>query len=196
MKTGTARKITYIDPHLQGRHWLGLIALELLVIGGALVYLYIGLQQTLENSLYSVHSLNRQSLLSAFFVLLGRVALITVSANLLLLALGHYIWVRRVRALMQQFRHQLDQLSRLNFKTPQPAPRYAKDSHEFSYLLWRWSNRERHRFGNLIRLINQLPDPVALHPEQQLSLQNHLKRAVYEFLHFDHRQRPRLTGSD
>ncbi len=196
MQNAAPRKIKYIDPHLQGRHWLWLIALELLVIGAALMYLYTGLQQTLENSLYSVHTVNRQSLLSAFFIVLGKVALITVAVNLLLLALGHYLWVRRVRVLMQQFRHQLDNLSQLNFKTPQNQHAYNEDAHEFSYLLWRWSNRERHRFGNLISLINELPAPEALHPEQQLGIQNRLRRAVYEFLHFERSQRPRLTGSD
>lgn len=188
------RRKKYIDPHLQGRHWVLLIALELLIISCALLYTYMGMQQTLEDSLYAIHNSYRQTVVNGFFMVIAKVASLTVLVNILLLALGHQLWVLRIRRLQRQFRQQLDSLAQLNFCSSENLPANADDQHELISLLSCWSQRERSRFSNLTAVINSIPDQPQLSQQQGLALQNRVEQAMRDFLQFDQDLSPSKQG--
>lgn len=179
------RRKKFIDPQLQGRHWLLLIAIELLIVGLVLLYTYQGMQQILEQSLYSIHTSYRQALISGFFLMMGKVALMTLLINLLLLAIGHQLWTLRVRSLQQQLKSQLNSLAQLNFCASENLSGMTGAHHELSVLLSHWSQRERSRFSALTALIAGIPDPLQLSHKQNQELQDRLEKALDEFLLFN-----------
>ncbi len=176
------RRKKFIDANLQGRFWLLLIAIELLIVGGVLLYAYYGMQQALQESLYSIHTSSRQAQISGFFLMMGEVVVLTLLVNLLLLAVGHQLWVRRVRRLQQQLKGQLESLAQLNFCTSENISGVTDSDHELSVLLSRWSQRERSRFSSLTALIANIPDPLRLTQLQAIELQGRLEKALDEFL--------------
>ena len=118
MKTrakGHKRTIRYIDPVLQRKVLIGLIAFELLLLGGGLVYLYIAFNEIIE--------LRRHSSLPAGISdisLLTKELLITAAVicmiNIPIIILVVSIWADNLRNILRPYSRAMSNLANLDFR--------------------------------------------------------------------------------
>lgn len=135
------RKHYYNDHTLQGYLLAGLVALELLLVGLLLTYLYLEIDGLIESHLYRLHNTHTASwpeLLS----LLGSAVTVFLVVNLAALYLAHLVWGRYVKRTIGQFSAGLDRIVALDFSEPLPS---GPGDHRIIELLDAWYRKERER---------------------------------------------------
>jgi hypothetical protein len=136
------RSRRYIDPRLQGRFIAAVVALEVVVVVAALVWLYGDLSQEVESQLYRVHHPLGSSVMP---LLLGRLALalaVLVAANLAALAVAQALWARRVEEVAGSLRELAARTQRLDLR-PDVV---AGEPHQAVERLLALRRRERERY--------------------------------------------------
>jgi hypothetical protein len=137
----------YNDHTLQGYLLAGMVALELLLVGLLLTYLYLEINSLIEGHLYRLHNTHTASwpeLLS----LLGSAVAVFLVVNLAALYLAHLVWGRYVKHTIDLFSAGLDRLVALDFSEPLPS---GPGHHRIIELLDTWYRKEQERNRQIAR---------------------------------------------
>ena len=148
------RKHYYNDHTLQGYLLAGLIALELVLVGLLLTYLYIQINGIIEGHLYRLHNTHSASW-SELLALLGYALAAFLLVNLAALYLAHLIWGRYVRQTLGLFSAGLDRMVALDFSTPLPS---TPGRHRIIELIDAWYAKERRRNRQIAQQLERLND--------------------------------------
>lgn len=147
------RKHFYNDARLQGYLITALIAIELLLVAGLLVYLYVEFNRLIDARFYRIHSGGEPSSWPEFIILLLQVTGGFLLANALALYFAHRVWDRYVKRTVDQFEAGLGGIIALDFAASAEAnPR----QHRIIDLLDAWRARERERNRAIERLTERL----------------------------------------
>jgi len=150
------RRRKLVDRRLQGILLVGLVALELGMLGGAMLYLYGQFSATIDANLFTVHRTAQTPLLPTFLKQLGGVVVVMGVVNTLALLLANFLWVGYIKRVIGAFRARLERISRLDLTQPVEA---GEAQHEVLQLLESWRCREVIRAAQIERLLAQLPHP-------------------------------------
>ena len=147
------RKQYYNDTRLQGYLISALIAIELLLVAGLLVYLYLEFNRVIDARFYRIHSGGDPSSWPDFLTLLLQASCGFLLANALALYLAHLIWDRYVKRTVEQFADGLDRIIALDF-----TDRTEVDAgqHRIIDLLDAWRAQERRRNRDIALLAQRL----------------------------------------
>lgn len=147
----TKRHIRYIDVSVQKWLLIALVALEILLVTGALWVLYLQLIGTVEANLYRAHSVGKPDiypLLQTALIGLGSFLII----NLIALWIADRLWARRLKLILQPFMELMHKAEKLDFS----ADAQESKPHKVVELAHIWRTTERQRLINLRTAINQL----------------------------------------
>ncbi len=173
---GERRKQFYNDQKLQGYLLAGLIAIELVLVIGLLVYLFAEFDSLIDDQLYRIHPADSDSW-PAFLALLARAVGGFLLVNALGLYLAHVIWGRYVRRTITVFSCGLDRLIRLDFSL---AGSSSAGQHRIIDLLQDWSSRERGRNREIASLVARLSRHDAKAPLDR-ARRDELRRIVDDY---------------
>ena len=145
------RRIIYIDHTVQKWLLVALVALEILLVTGALWLLYLQLISTVEANLYRAHAVAKPDiypLLRAVLIGLGGLLIINIAA---LWAVDR-LWARRLESILQPFTELMRKTEALDFSADAPEI----NPHKVLELAQAWRATERQRLLNLRAAIKQL----------------------------------------
>lgn len=139
------RRIVYIDEQVQKRLLVALVALEILLVAGALWMLYLQLNGVVEANLYRVHLSEK----TRIYPLLLKTALFGLSGlvviNIAALWMANHVWARHVNAILEPLNLLVTRSREMDFSADAPT----EISHEVVTLGLRWRERERQRLARL-----------------------------------------------
>ena len=146
------RRRVYIDPDLQKWLVVGLVALEVTLIGTTLVLLHQRLLDAIGGTLYRVHVVASEPLF-AELLHAARTALAGfVVANVVALALAETLWQRHVNGVRCALGALIAAIARLDLSVAEPS----EARHEVLALVATWRERERERLLALRERANRL----------------------------------------
>lgn len=140
------RKKLFIDKGLQGSLILLIVALEIILLATAMLYLNYRFAGIIEHDLYAIHRISQADMLSAFAEQIGWVVFAMGILNAMMLFSAHYIWSRQISSVIQVFRNNLNHISSLQLVELEDA---GKPVHELLALLDLWYSNERKRIAAL-----------------------------------------------
>ena len=133
------RRIVYVDEKIQKGLLVALIALEVLLVAGTLLVLYVQMGEVVDANLYRVHLSGEPDIYPLLLKtgLIGIAALVAV--NVIVLWIATWVWVRHVDSIVRPFRELVAKVEALDFSEDQ--------AHEVLHevvdlaLAWRHSKR-------------------------------------------------------
>jgi hypothetical protein len=147
------RKHFYNDARLQGYLITALIVIELLLIAGLLLYLYVEFNRVIDARFYRIHSGGGAASWPEFLTLMLKVIGGFLLANALALYFAHLIWDRYVKRTVDQFADGLNGIIALDFTDSAEA---NAGQHRIIDLLDAWRAQERQRNSEIARLVERL----------------------------------------
>jgi hypothetical protein len=159
------RRRRYVDPALQRRLVVGLVALESVMVAASVWALYWHLNRLIEENLYRIHLTAVRPLLPALlhdaFLLLG----VFVVVNIVILLIAMSLWGRRVNSITDELMVLLGKTRTLDFSSDSPSA----GNHELLALTLNWRAKERSRLAEILEQVTMLEgealvrrDPEAL----------------------------------
>ena len=115
MTTHAKRKILYIDSALQNRLLLAFLLLEILLIGGGMIVMYLELKEIVEENLFRIHFAAAEPLSSLLFWKAMRILAALVILNVAALGLAEWLWVRHLESILNPLSELLTRTARLDF---------------------------------------------------------------------------------
>lgn len=146
------RKKVLIDWGVQGKLMLLMVGLEVLILILAMFYLYGRFDSIIAHDLYSIHRNNQEGLVIAFAGQIGRVAIVLLLVNTMMLFAAHYVWSSQINSVIQGFRSVMVNIGALQFIDAAPA---GKPVHELLRLQNLWYRNERNRVAALKQVTAQ-----------------------------------------
>lgn len=144
------RRIVYVDHSVQRWLLIALVALEIILVAGALWLLYLQLVSTVEANLYRAHAAGRPNIYPLIKVaLIGLGGLLVV--NLLVLWIMDRLWARHLASILRPFTGLITRVEALDF-----SPDEISKPHKVVELAHAWREAERQRLRDLRSAINQL----------------------------------------
>ena len=153
------RRQFYVDRVLQGRFLVGLISLEVLLIGVGLVVVYQNMNAAVEMQLFQAHAPTK----SDSSLLVGellRVMPWILIANVVAVLIANRIWAGYISSIIGDLRQMLSLAAKLDFRD---LSGQIEGNHEVLLKGLEWMRRERERNQELKALIAQLKgdtDPI------------------------------------
>lgn len=157
------RRIIYVDEKVQKGLLVALITLEVLLVIGTLLVLYVQMGEVVDANLYRVHLSGQPDI----YPLLLKTGLIGIGAlvavNVIVLWIATWVWVRHVDSIVRPFRELVAKVEALDFTEDQAhdVPHEVVDL----ALAWRHSKRSilRKLRAEIAKLdeIGDLSDPEA-----------------------------------
>ncbi|GAB4348661.1 MAG: hypothetical protein Kow006_09580 [Gammaproteobacteria bacterium] len=170
------RRRHYIDYQIQRWMIVGLIALEVLLLGWAVLALYNGLSDAVNEQLYLIHGRPASDRAPLFIDLalevLGAILLINVVA----LVIADLFWGQYVRWILRQYHQILARLTELDFRDPGDRSR----SHRLIELLESWRVREEEVWREIRAGITSVASPIA--SERELTGRKERLNHLLEYL--------------
>jgi len=145
------RHIHYINPAIQKRLMISLIIAELILISLALLWLYIDLDQLIENNMFKIHILNT---LSAEFVItrLTKAAVVLLTVNTLIASAIVWYWKNHITQVIAPLVEVTNAIQQLDFTvTPQISV-----PHETGDIAIQWLHREKKHLLQIRQCIERL----------------------------------------
>ena len=149
------RKTQLIDLKLQLPLIIAVVALEVVILGGATFYLYLQFEQIFSDSAIAT-DVPQPSLLSMFLKELGTVMLTMSITNTVLLLLIHKLWLLRIQRVLQQMSVRLRRIEMLDLSPL--ADVVDERSHPVLGLLDTWRLAECQRQEQLQQTLSGLPE--------------------------------------
>jgi len=179
------RKTHYTDSKLQGLLVAALIAVETILLGGAVLYLYLRFNTIVDNQLFKIHSVSDTELIDSLFSELIWVIAFLIVINIAALIIAHFIWARFVAEVLKLFRQKLQLAARLQFSD---ACSPDTIQHKVLSTTDRWIEMEKNRClkiraisRNLKPVLNQSPAEIETLQEQLQILKTCLVASPVEF---------------
>ena len=147
------RKKYFIDSRLQGRLIMLMVALEIVMLTVAMLYLNNRFESIIEHDLYAIHRITQADILSAFIEQIGWVVFEMGILNAMMLFIAHFIWSRQLSAVVQIFHDNLYNVRSLKFVALEHV---NKPVHELLTLLDLWYSNERKCIAELKQEIGQI----------------------------------------
>ncbi len=175
--TGTAmetRRVHLVDLKLQMPLIVAIVLLEVVILAGAVFYLYSQFHHIFETSAYSIDPDVGRSLVSMFLKELGTVILTMSISNTLLLLVIYKLWLIRIRRTLWRLKTRLQRIQLLNLRPI--ADGLDESSHTVLGLLDTWRLQELERQQRIGRLLDQLPESAdQLTPETRREIVRQLQ---------------------
>jgi len=148
------RRTIYLDDKVQKGLLIALVTLEILLIVGTLLMLYLQMSEIVDANLYRVQISGRQDILPLLLktALVGVVGL--VSINILVLWIAGWVWVRHVDSILKPFRELIGKVEALDFSEDKDMA----VTHEVVNLALAWRNSRRQDLLKMHREIARLGD--------------------------------------
>ncbi len=147
----------YVDRLLQGRLLLGLLLMESLLFGGAMIWLYLALDSAIESNMYRVHfseSAGFSDLQTIYLYILPTLLVI----NFMAIWLADRIWEGHVNHIIEALRSRLQKIARRDLRD-------SRDDHEYHHEVLdkasQWRQYEQDRYLKLNAVIRDLADELA-----------------------------------
>lgn len=150
------RDTRYLDFAIQMRMLMALVGMEIILVGGAVYYLYERFSTILEENIYRIHQLPLD-LSSVMVNEIIKVAGGMILLNLLALFVADRIWSKYVSRILHAFTSMAHQVSDLDFHPDADPP---PSQHELLDLMLSWRQQERQRLARIRAEIQKL-DPHA-----------------------------------
>lgn len=148
------RRTIYVDDSVQRWLLVALVTLEIMLVTGALWFLYLQLISTVEANLYRAHSVGKPDIYPLLKVaLIGLGVLLAI--NIAVLWIADRLWARHLASILQPFMALMNKVEALDFSADTPPAK----PHEAVNLARAWRDTERQRLLNLRAAINQLEAP-------------------------------------
>ena len=163
------RKKKYLSHQIQGSLLGAMVALEVLLISLAMVYLYFSFNDILEQQMFSIHRVKQDQTFNLMFIELLKTVLVLSIINCLALLLAHVLWGKYVSYIISTFYNELILIEQLDL-----TGTYVNNnqSHEVVNLLYQWKQVELKRCEELHQLIStlheQLDLPASDHKHKQI----------------------------
>jgi len=141
----------YINPAIQKRLMISLVIAELVLITLALLWLYIDLDQLIENNMFKIHILNT---LSAEFVItrLTKAAVVLLAVNILIASAIVRYWKNYITQIVAPLVEVSNAIQQLDFTvTPQIGV-----PHEAADIAIQWLRREKKHLLQIRQCIETL----------------------------------------
>jgi len=169
------RKQFYTDRKIQGHLLVGLILLELVMVGMLLYFLYDGINQIIEQQLYQIHHKESDSSWIAIFKLIAWMMEGFLVVNLIALYVAHVVWARYVKKTVSDFSLLLYKLSMRDFSAREMG---TQNRHSIVDLMEQWILKEKNRNQQISLIIEQLSgfEGRELQPGEIQQLQQQLQR--------------------
>ena len=155
------RRIHYVDFTIQMYLIVGLIVLELLILGIAAFLVYHDLANTIESEMYRSHQGGR-NLQSIVLPTVLWIMAIMVVCNAVALMIGGLLWRRYVGSVLRPFRTLVRRTAGLDFT----LDNVARGHHRVLDLILQWRHQERQRLTQ-IREITRTIESALQSPEQE-----------------------------
>ena len=146
------RRQFYVDRVLQGRFLLGLIGLEVLLIGVGLVVVYQNMNAAVEMQLFQAHAPSKSDS-SLLISELSRVMPWILIANVVAVLIANRIWAGYISSIISDLRQMLGLSAKLDFRD---LSGQIEGNHEVLIKGLEWMRRERERNQELKALFAQL----------------------------------------
>ncbi|MBF0135655.1 MAG: hypothetical protein H7833_13770 [Magnetococcus sp. DMHC-1] len=150
------RDTRYLDFAIQMRMLIALVGMEIILVGGAVYYLYERFSTILEENIYRIHQLPLD-LSSVMVNEIIKVAGGMILLNLVALFVADRIWSKYVARILQAFTNMALHVSDLDFHPDADPP---SSQHELLDLMLAWRQQERQRLVKIREEIQKL-DPNA-----------------------------------
>ena len=158
------RRRHYIGGPVQKRLVIGIVALEIAMTAGAVIFLLADFNAVIDARLYRVHAPDPTGVVPLLLQELFKVILALTVLNFAILVVVDRIWARYVESVLSTFRGLLDKVRALDFSDDAP-PRIH---HEALDLLLTWRQHERERCRRIRNIVRSL-DPGADYADPEVS---------------------------
>ena len=178
------RKQHYVDQKIQGQLITALVTLELLLVIGALVYLYLSYNNILELNIYRIHY-DPQETQKKLIDEIVYTVLAMSAINFFALYIAHRLWCKYINRVIYLFHRGLKVIAALDFCEPLNYGQF----HEVLFLQAQWQQTEMQRNKQLRALIEQLKQPSSTWDhKEQAELKQQLKKIRYLADHKDNQE--------
>lgn len=154
MRNPVKRKILYIDAALQNRLLLAFLLLEILLIGGGMIVMYLELKSVVEDNLFRIHFAASEPLSSLLIWKAMRILAALVILNVAALGLAEWLWSRQLNSILRPLSKLLDRTAKLDLTSDDAV----KQHHAVLAHTKAWRDSERQRCKQLHTIITSLDD--------------------------------------